>query len=171
MVMKQLFAVMVPFMFFSSANAQEAGWSYSYALNEGDRATAGCAMGSTPDAYGCVVVRCEDDFSVGVYIDTSRPEGDLGTWHVTVDKLEFAFEVVETDAPYGGRVTGSLDWLLDGLKQGATSYIRPDEGDGLPHSFIPLDGSLLAINEAFYFCAPLVPVGDDSVTEPASPQE
>lgn len=157
--MKRIFAVFAGLMMMPSGMAQEAGWSYSYAWGEGDRAAAGCAMGSTPQEYGCLIVRCDDDFSVGVYIDSSRPEGDVGIWHITIDKLEFAFTVEATDAPYGGRVTGSLDWLLDGLKLGATSYIRPDAEAGLPHSFIPLDGSYMAINQALFFCAPRVPVG------------
>lgn len=159
--MRFIFAALSCMLLMPYAAAQEAGWSYSYVRGEGDRASAGCANGSTPQDYGCLIVRCDDDFSVAVYLDSSRAEGDVGIWHITIDKLEFPFEVVAADTPYGGRVSGDMDWLLDGLKQGATAYIRPDVGDGLPHSFIPLNGSLMAINEALYFCAPRVLVEDE----------
>ena len=58
--------------------AQEAGWHYSPLAGEGDRAALGCAAGATASSFTCLAVRCEDDFTVGLHIHTSRPGGDAG---------------------------------------------------------------------------------------------
>jgi hypothetical protein len=134
--------------------AQEPGWSYSPLGGEGDRATLGCALGSTPQAYACLAVRCEDDFTVAAYVHTSRPEGDLGEWLVTVDKEERAFVAGASATPYGGRLEGDVDWLLDNLRHGATAYIHPRSGEPLPINSITLSGSLRAITLALAYCAP-----------------
>ena len=60
--------------------AQEAGWHYSLLPGEGDRAALGCSYDATPQRYTCLAVRCEDDFSVGIHIHTSRADGDVGHW-------------------------------------------------------------------------------------------
>ena len=58
--------------------AQEAGWHYAPFPGEGDRAALGCSYGASPAQYTCLAVRCEDDFSVGLYIHTSRGAADAG---------------------------------------------------------------------------------------------
>jgi hypothetical protein len=141
----------------SPATAQEAGWHYSPLPREGDRATLGCALGSTPDVYACIAVRCEDDYSTGVHIHTSRPEGDAGRWAITIDKETRSFDA-EAAQPYGARLVGDFSWVLDGLANGAVAYLEPEAGAGMPANHIALDGSLYAINAALAFCAPRVPV-------------
>ena len=137
--------------------AQEAGWHYSPLSGEGDRATLGCALDSTPEVYACIAVRCEDDFSTGVHIHTSRPGGDAGRWAVTVDKETRSFDA-EAAEPYGARLVGDYSWVLDNLAHGAVAYLEPESGPGMPANHIALDGSLHAINAALAFCAPRVPV-------------
>jgi hypothetical protein len=139
------------------AVAQEAGWHYSPLPGEGDRAALGCALGSTPAAYACIAVRCEDDFTTGVHIHTSRPQGDAGRWAITVDKETRAFDA-EAAAPYGARLVGDFSWVLYNLANGAVAYLAPEDGSAMPANHIPLDGSLYAINAALAFCAPRVPV-------------
>lgn len=139
------------------AAAQEVGWHYSPLPGEGDRATLGCALESTPDRYACIAVRCEDDFTTGVHIHTSRPEGDAGRWAITVDKETRSFDA-KAAQPYGARLVGDLSWVLDNLANGAVAYLEPEDGQGVPTNHIPLDGSLYAINTALAFCAPRVPV-------------
>lgn len=139
------------------AMGQEAGWHYSPLPGEGDRATLGCALNSTPDTYACIAVRCEDDFSTGVHIHTSRPETDAGRWAITIDKETRSFDAVAAE-PYGARLTGDISWLLDNLAHGAVAYLEPELGSGMPANHIALDGSLYAINAALAFCAPRVPV-------------
>jgi hypothetical protein len=139
------------------ATAQEAGWHYSPLPAEGDRATLGCALGSTPDVYACIAVRCEGDYSTGVHIHTSRPEGDAGRWAITIDKETRSFDAVAAQ-PYGARLVGDFSWVLDGLANGAVAYLEPETGSGMPANHIALDGSLYAINAALAFCAPRVPV-------------
>ena len=145
------------------AMAQEAGWHYSPLPGVGDRATLGCALNSSPEVYACIAVRCEDDYSTGVHIHTSRPEGDAGRWAITIDKETRAFDA-EAAEPYGARLVGDYAWVLDGLAHGAVAYLEPESGSGMPANHIALDGSLYAINAALAFCAPRVRV--EPITEP-----
>ena len=138
------------------AYAQQAGWSYSPLHGEGDRAAIGCGLESTPETYACVAVRCEDDFSTGVHIYTSRPQSDAGRWAITVDKETRSFDA-ETAAPYGARLVGDFSWVLHNLANGAVAYLEPEDGSPMPDNHIALDGSLYAINRALAFCAPRNP--------------
>lgn len=139
-----------------AALAQEAGWHYSPLPGEGDRAALGCALGSTPQTQACFAVRCEDDFSTGVHIMTSRAGDDAGNWAVTIDK-ETRFVTAVAAPPYGARVTSGLDWLIENLAQGAVAYLEPESGPPMPVNHIPLDGSLRAITLALSYCAPRRP--------------
>lgn len=141
------------------AAAQRAGWTYSPLSGEGDRAAMGCALESSASAFACLVVRCEDDFSVGLYIHTSLGPADIGPWRITVDKEERPFVGEAAAAGYGARLTGDTDWLLDGLMQGAAAFLDAGERASLPRNFIPLDGSLYTINRALAYCAPRTPAG------------
>ncbi|MHA6689652.1 hypothetical protein [Devosia sp. A449] len=139
-------------MLLTPAMAQEPGWHYSPLPGEGDRATLGCALGSTATAFTCIAVRCEDDFSAGVHLHTSRAD-DAGRWAITIDKETRGF-VAEAAAPYGARLTGDVSWVLDNLANGAVAYLAPEDGSAMPANHIALDGSLYAINRALAFCAP-----------------
>jgi hypothetical protein len=150
-------AIMWVMLAVAPVQAQEAGWHYSPLPGEGDRAALGCASGSSAQDYACVAVRCEDDFSVGMHLYTSRPEGDAGAWAVDIDKDHGQFVAVADDAPYGARIEGDLDWLRDGLEQGAVAYLQPLFGEPLQRGVIPLGGSLTAITQALAYCAPRVP--------------
>ncbi|MGV8951539.1 MAG: hypothetical protein ACOH2M_10595 [Cypionkella sp.] len=150
------------------AQAQEAGWHYSPLPGEGDRATLGCASGSSPQDYACIAVRCEDDFSVGFYLHTTRREGDAAPWAIDVDKDHGQFvATLDSDAPYGARIAGDLVWLRDGIEQGAVAYLQPLTGQPLQRGVIPLGGSLAAITQALAYCAPR---GPKAASEPNAPQ-
>ena len=138
------------------ATAQEAGWHYSPLPGEGDRAALGCALNSTPETFACIAVRCEDDFTTGVHIHTSRPRGDAGAWAITVDKETRSF-TAEATKPYGARLIGDFAWVLDNLRNGAVAYLEPEDGSPMPANHIPLDGSLYAITGALAYCAPRTP--------------
>src|SRR5690606_13633774 len=140
----------------SPASGQQAGWHYSPLPGEGDRAALGCALGSTPNVHACLAVRCEDDFSRGVHIMTSRKGGDAGAWAITIDKQTRAVEAVAGE-PYGARIVTGIDWLLDNLAHGAVSYLEPESGPPMPVNHIALDGSLRAITQALAYCAPRRP--------------
>lgn len=139
------------------AVAQQPGWHYSPLPGEGDRAALGCSLHATPEVYACIAVRCEDDFSTGIHIHTSRPAGDFGDWTITIDKETRAFSA-EAAAPYGARIVGDISWLRHGLANGAVAYLEPSDGLGVPDNHIALDGSLYAINSALAFCTARVPV-------------
>jgi hypothetical protein len=136
------------------ASAQDAGWHYSPLPGEGDRAALGCARGSDAATFACVAVRCEDDYDVGLHLFTSQPTGDAGDWRITVDEEFFDLRAVADGSPYGGRVEGDIGPVLDALKNGAVAYLTPSGRAELPLNAIPLTGSLYAINQALYFCAP-----------------
>lgn len=133
--------------------AQEPGWHYSPLPGEGDRATLACALKSTRESFTCLAVRCEDDFNIGVHIYTSRPQGDVGDWAITVDKETRMFSA-EASKPYGAKLVGDYSWVTTNLANGAVAYLEPGDGSAMPANHIPLDGSLYAINRALAYCAP-----------------
>ena len=61
------------------------------------------------------------------------------------------------NSPYGAKVDGDVMAILEGIKNGVSLYLEPLEGDPLTRNGIGLSGSLYAINQALYFCAPDVP--------------
>jgi hypothetical protein len=140
------------------ALAQHSGWHYSPYPGEGDRAALGCAYESTPEIHTCVAVRCEDDFSVALYIDTRRLGGDGGRWRLQIDDAqhEVVAEAV-AESPYGAKVAGDVGPIIEAIKHGVSLYLDPLEGAPLTRNGIGLTGSLYAINRALYFCAPHVP--------------
>jgi hypothetical protein len=140
------------------AVAQEPGWHYSPYPGEGDRAALGCAYESTPDIHTCIAVRCEDDFSIALFVDTGRLGGDGGRWRVEIDG--FSYEVVasaEERGVYGARIVGDVSEIIAAIKNGGSLYLDPLEGAPPTRNGIGLAGSLHAINQALYFCAPDVP--------------
>lgn len=139
------------------ALAHRPGWHYSPLPGEGDRATLGCNRDARPDRFTCLAVRCEDDFGIGLYIHSSRAEGDAGQWIVTVDRENATLSAEATDAPYGARIVGADDWLLDRLRHGGFVILaRADAPADAPHAFIDLTGSFTAIAQALAYCAPRV---------------
>jgi hypothetical protein len=142
----------------SLAHAQEPGWHYSPYPGEGDRAALGCAYESTPEIHTCIAVRCEDDFSIGVYIDTGRLGGDGGRWRLQVD--DQAYEVVAVSvetAAYSAKIEGDVSAVVEAIKNGGSLFLDPLEGSPLARNGIGLSGSLHAINQALYYCAPNLP--------------
>ena len=144
--------------------SQEPGWHYSHLPGEGDRASIGCSQDSGADNYTCLAVRCEDDFSTGVHIHSSRVGGAAGPWEFTLDR-ETRSLLAETAEPYGGRLRDEDGWLLDGLRHGTFVYLR--HGDDLAEGFalISLSGSFTAIADALHWCAPRVPVDEQNVSQ------
>lgn len=141
----------------TSAHAQEAGWNYSPLPGEGDRAALGCAYGATAESYTCLAVRCEDDFSVGIHIHTSRPAGDVGRWVLEFDRemQRFAVTAVADGTPYHARIEGDVGDLLDNLLNAGLVYLDPGDDAPLDRA-ISLSGSMSAIKQALYYCAPRV---------------
>lgn len=138
------------------AQGQEPGWHYSPLPGEGDRASLGCANGSSPENFTCLAVRCEDDFSTGIHVYASRPAGAAGRWELTLDR-ETRHLSVASAQPYGGRFEDADGWLLDGLRQGTFVYLRHENDAEGAFGHIDLGGSYRAIEEALKWCAPRVP--------------
>lgn len=152
--------------FASPALAQEAGWHYSPLPGEGDRAALGCTYGTTPETYACLAVRCEEDFTVGVHIHTSRAGGDAGKWMLEFDKEGERFPVtaIAGSSPYHARIEGDVAEIIEQLKNAGLVYVDPQDGPSIDRA-ISLSGSLYVINQALYFCAPKVnPASDGEVT-------
>ena len=148
----------------SPVAAQQAGWQYSPLPGEGDRATLGCDRDATPQSYTCLAVRCEDDFSVGIHVHTSRLD-KLGAWEITLDRENASFTAEASEAPYGGRFVERAEWLLERIRQGTFIYLRHENDQYGSFAYIGLDGSLYAINQALAFCAPRVPQAEP-IAEP-----
>jgi hypothetical protein len=144
----------------TQAAAQQAGWRYSPLPGEGDRAALGCGHGADASRFTCLAVRCEDDYAVGLHIHTSREGGDAGRWRLDIDKESFTVDAAGGDAPYGARIAGDVETLIDRLKHGAIAYLDAVDGPAVERNGIALAGSLYAINQALYFCAPRNPQAD-----------
>lgn len=137
--------------------AQEAGWHYSPYPGEGDRAALGCAYGSTPQIHTCIAVRCEDDYTVALHLDTTRLGGDAGRWQLEIDNEDFTVTAVEVvGSPYGAKVSGDVSAIIGAIKNGVSLFLDPLDGSPVASSGIGLSGSLYAINQALYFCAPRI---------------
>lgn len=154
--MKRLAALLLLAMA-GPAQAQESGWHYSPYPGEGDRAALGCSYASTPQVHACVAVRCEDDFTVGLHLDTTRLGGDAGRWTISIDETAYLVTAVLVDgSPYGARIEGDVAPIIEAIKNGDSFFIDPIDGEPVPDRGIGLAGSLNAINQALYFCAPRV---------------
>lgn len=154
----------------ASLRAQEAGWHYSALPGEGDRATMGCDRDASPAAFSCLVVRCEDDFSTGVYVHTSRVE-DSGRWEMTLDRENRSPVAEATAAPYGARFGSDAGWLLERLEQGSFVYLRHSDDTNEPFRYISLSGSLYAVNHALAWCAPRAPAAEQIPAPDVTPVE
>lgn len=142
--------------------AQAPGWQYSPLPGEGDRAAMGCARDSTAQTFTCLVVRCEDDFSTGVHVHSSRFGGDAGIWNMTLDREDRSFTATNSGSPYGARITHDADLLLDRLRHGTFVYLRHSGDEHAPFAFIDLTGSMNTIAQALYWCAPRVPPSEQN---------
>ena len=138
----------------SPAAAQRCGWHYSPYPGEGDRAALGCSYGADATHFSCIAVRCEDDRSVGLYLHTSRAGGDAGRWQLEIDASGFdVMAAAGTGSPYGARVEGDVAPILTALRDGSVLFLDPETGAPIDRA-ISLSGSLSAINQALFFCAP-----------------
>jgi hypothetical protein len=149
----------------SPALGQESGWHYSPLPGEGDRAALGCSYGANAQNFTCLAVRCEDDFAVGVHIHTSRADGDAGKWVLAFDEDadRVAVTAVADGSPYHARIEGDVAALLERIRNSGVGYLEPELGPPTERA-ISLNGSLRAINQALYFCAPKtgpLPSGDE----------
>jgi hypothetical protein len=151
---RTLLAALACLVLAAPACAQSPGWGFSPLPGEGDRAAMGCDRDSTADDYACLVVRCEDDFTVGIHLQASRQPDVQGVWNLTIDREDRAVAVGAPTGPYSGRVLTDTDWLLDRLKLGSYVYLAHADDENQPFRFISLAGSLAAIHEALYWCAP-----------------
>lgn len=142
--------------------AQAPGWGFSPLPGEGDRAAMGCDRDATKSEFTCLAVRCEDDFTAGVHLYSSRPGGGAGPWEMTVDRENFRFTAEADAGPYGARFLADGDTLLERLRLGTFIYLRHAGDDEAPFAFISLAGSMTAITEALYWCAPRVPPGEQN---------
>ena len=146
----------------SPACAQQAGWHYSPLPGEGDRAALGCDRNAMPQEFTCLAVRCEDDFSTGLYLYSSRFGGTDGTWAMTLDREDRSFTAVPSKSPYGAQIIEDADFLLDRLRHGTFIYMRHSADENLPFAYIDLSGSMAAITEALFWCAPRVPPAEQN---------
>lgn len=140
------------------AAAQESGWHFSPYPGEGDRAALGCSYASTPAHHVCIAVRCEDDFSTALHIDTTRLGGDAGRWSLTIDREHpIAVTAVTVDgSPYGAKIEGEVAPIIEAIRNGNSFFLDPLDEGPVPDRGIGLTGSLDAINRALYYCAPRV---------------
>ncbi len=130
----------------------------------------GCARDSDANAFACLVVRCEDDYSTGLHVHTSRPGGSAGTWEMTLDREARQIDAIGA-SPYGARLVDPDGWLLDGLRHGTFVYLRHSQDMEDAFAFIDLSGSFRSIAEALQWCAPRVPPDEQIGSSDVGPPE
>lgn len=135
------------------AAAQQPGWHYSPLPGEGDRASMGCDRNATPTRFTCLVVRCDDDFSIDIHPYSSRPQ-QSGVWEATIDREARQMQALADGTPYGAHFSGDADWLYDRLRHGTFVYLRHSEDADPGFDYIDLTGSFRSIAQALYWCAP-----------------
>ncbi|NGP17074.1 hypothetical protein [Devosia aurantiaca] len=153
----------------SPALAIEPGWHISPLSGEGDRASLGCDRDATDSDYACLAVRCEDDYSVGVHVYTTRLGGDAGRWTMTMDRENRIFETTDDPSPYGARLADPDGMLLDRIRHGTFIYFQHADDPHAPFRYIDLGGSFQSIAEALYWCAPRVPPSEQNIAPDVDP--
>lgn len=151
------------------ALAEAPGWQFSSLPGEGDRAAMGCDRDANETVFTCLVVRCEDNFSTGIHIHSSRFGGAAGIWNMTLDREDVSFIAEKDTGPYGAVITQGADLLLERLRHGTFVYLRHSEDEYAPFAFIDLTGSMTAIAEALYWCAPRVPPTEQNSVSDVNP--
>jgi hypothetical protein len=131
----------------------------------------GCDRDATDETFTCLVVRCEDNFSTGIHIHSSRFGGAAGTWTMTLDREDVSFTAEKDAGPYGAIITEGADLLLDRLRHGTFVYLRHSQDEYAPFAFIDLTGSMTAIAEALYWCAPRVPSAEQNPVSDVDPDK
>ncbi|UYN99080.1 MAG: hypothetical protein KIT02_14275 [Devosia sp.] len=154
----------------SPALAFEPGWHPSPLAGEGDRASMGCPAAAEGVEQACIIVRCEDDYSTGIHIQSGRWPGAEGNWHLTLDREDRTIAAIADAGPYSARLVDGDGWLLDGLLHGTFVYLRHAEDIDGPYQQITLEGSFRAIGEALYWCAPRVPRGEQNAPPGVDPE-
>ncbi|MFD1941478.1 hypothetical protein [Paradevosia shaoguanensis] len=161
--------VVLVLMSAAAASGEEPGWHFSPLAGEGDRAALGCTVDSTNVSFTCLAVRCADDFSVALHLHTSRAGGPAGRWELTFDRQNFPAIAVPDTSPYGSRLEGDVAGIIEAIEQGETGYIEPVDGSRGNSSRLPLSGSLQAIRQALYFCAPRTEAGQKTPADIVPP--
>lgn len=168
--MKRLIpAVAIVLSLASALGAMEPGWQISPVPGEGDRASLGCSRDTSDTDFACLAVRCEDDFTVGVHVYSSRLGGSAGRWEMTLDREERSFQTSEVASPYGAKFDDKDGVLLDRIRHGTFIYLRHAEDEHAPFRYLDLSGSFRAIEEALLWCAPRVPPAEQNSEPDVNP--
>ncbi|QQR38763.1 hypothetical protein [Devosia rhizoryzae] len=167
--MKRALAPLILCLLASPALAIEPGWHVSPLPGEGDRASLGCARDSSDTDFACLAVRCEDDYSVGVHVYTTRLGGDTGRWTMTLDREDKVFKTSTDASPYGARLADPEGVLLDRIRHGTFIYLQHADDTHAPFRYIDLGGSFQSVAEALYWCAPRVPPSEQNTAPDVDP--
>ena len=69
---------------------------------------------------------------------------------------------------FGAKGDGDVSGIIEAIKNGVSLFLDPMDGAQVPSSGIGLSGSLYAINQALFFCAPRVdPESEDQGSDGA----
>ena len=137
------------------AEGEDLRWTAAPQPGEGGRAAIGCSIGTNDDRWTCLVVRCEDDGSLGVYYEHSDG-GVTAPFSLAIDGRTFA--VTPRQAPQGvpfdTRLEGDSGAIAAALRTGGTVMLTglvPPLNPGF--DTIRLRGSGRAIGAVVAACA------------------
>jgi len=129
-------------------------WSAAPHEGESARAAIGCSNGTNDDDWTCLVVRCEDDGSLGLYYEFSTG-GTNDPFTIAVDGEAFPVTLGElpSGVPYQKRLLGDVRSIAEALRGGSLARIvdiAPPLNPGFDS--IPLRGSSRAIGKIVAAC-------------------
>ncbi len=130
-------------------------WTAAPQPGEAGRAAIGCSTGTTGDRWTCLVVRCEDDGSLGVYYDHSDG-GVTAPFSLAIDGRTFAVTPgpAPQGVPFATRLEGDAGAIAAGLRTGGSVTLTglvPPLNPGF--DTIPLRSSGRAIGAVAAACA------------------
>ena len=126
--------------------AQDA-WQPSPFPGEEDLAVMGCSDSTNEEAWSCLAVRCENDWSLGLYAELTNLTLD-GEFTLVVGEESFPVSgrTQEQSIPYNNRLDGEIPDILAAMKSAEAVVIdRPDDPLNPGFDTIPLRGAADAI--------------------------
>ena len=140
----------------SPAHAESQSHRWAAAPHEGEstRAAIGCSSGTNDDNWTCLVVRCENDGSLGLYYEYSEG-GVASPFAIAVDGQRFAVspEPSPGGVPFQTRLAGDTPAIVSALRSGDAAKLTdvvPRLNPGFDE--IPLRGSSRAIGNVVASC-------------------
>jgi hypothetical protein len=123
-------------------------WQPSPFPGEEDLAVMGCSDSTNEEAWSCLAVRCENDWSLGLYTELTNLTLE-GEFTLVVGEVRFPVSgrMQEQSVPYSNRLDGDVSAIVAAMKAAEAVVIdRPRDPLNPGFDTIPLRGAAEAIS-------------------------